>query len=748
MIDEGTRVMPEPEATGTQRDTASPGTPSGSPSPKSIAVWVLVGLVGAIGWGVLALSRGEEISAAWLLAAALGSYAIAYRFYARFIAQRVLKVDATRATPAERLDNGVDFHPTDRRVLFGHHFAAVAGAGPLVGPVLAAQMGYLPGTIWIVAGVIFAGAVQDMVTLFFSTRRDGRSLGQMARDEIGPVGGAAALVAVFAIMIILLAVLALVIVNALAHSPWGVFSIGMTIPIAVFMGFYLRVLRPGRVTEVSLIGVALLLLAIVAGGWVAESSFAGTFTLEKETLVIWMVVYGFLASVLPVWMLLAPRDYLSTFMKVGTIALLAIGVVIAMPTLKMPSVTDFAARGDGPVFAGSMFPFVFITIACGALSGFHALVSSGTTPKMIQKETQVRMIGYGAMLTESFVAVMAIIAACIIEPGLFFAVNSPPGIIGTTVESASQAVTNFGFAISPEALTQAAKDVEEASLLSRTGGAPTFALGMSEIFSSVMGGAGMKAFWYHFAIMFEALFILTTLDAGTRVGRFMLQDTLGNVHKSFKDVSWKPGVWFASAIVVGAWGYFLWVGIKDPLGGINQLFPLFGIANQLLAAVALAVCTTLLVKSGRLKWAWVTGVPLVWDATVTLTASYQKVFSDDVKVGFFAQRDKYQAGINADKVIAPAKNMDDMHTVVTNATVDGVLCALFALLIIVVLADAARTCLKAVRDPGSATLSETPWTESKIVAPAGLIATAEERAQLAAAADRDSGGGQVKEPVG
>ncbi|MFG2971708.1 carbon starvation CstA family protein [Streptomyces sp. NPDC048331] len=738
--------MPEPEATGTERDAASPGSTSGSPSPRSIAAWVLVGLVGAIGWGVLALSRGEEISAAWLLAAALGSYAIAYRFYARFIADRVLKVDATRATPAERLDNGVDFHPTDRRVLFGHHFAAVAGAGPLVGPVLAAQMGYLPGTIWIVAGVIFAGAVQDMVTLFFSTRRDGRSLGQMARDEIGPVGGAAALIAVFAIMIILLAVLALVIVNALAHSPWGVFSIGMTIPIAVFMGFYLRVLRPGRVTEVSVIGVALLLLAIVAGGWVAESSFADTFTLEKETLVIWMVVYGFLASVLPVWMLLAPRDYLSTFMKVGTIALLAIGVVVAMPTLKMPSVTEFAARGDGPVFAGSMFPFVFITIACGALSGFHALVSSGTTPKMIQKETQVRMIGYGAMLTESFVAVMAIIAACIIEPGLFFAVNSPGGVIGTTVESASQAVGNFGFAIPPEALAQAAKDVEEATLLSRTGGAPTFALGMSEIFSAVAGGAGMKAFWYHFAIMFEALFILTTLDAGTRVGRFMLQDTLGNVHKSFKDVSWKPGVWFASAIVVAGWGYFLWVGIKDPLGGINQLFPLFGIANQLLAAVALAVCTTLLIKSGRLKWAWVTGVPLVWDATVTLTASYQKIFSEDVKVGFFAQRDKYQAGIDADKVLPPAKNMGDMHTVVTNATVDGVLCALFALLIIVVLADAARTCLKAVRDPGSATLSETPWTESKIVAPAGLIATAEERAELAAAGP-DATGGHVKEPV-
>ncbi|MCB5169189.1 carbon starvation protein A [Streptomyces bambusae] len=702
-------------------------------TPKSIAVWSLVALVGAAGWAVLALSRGEEISAAWLLAAALGSYAIGYRFYARFISRRVLQVDKTRATPAERLDNGVDFHPTDRRVLFGHHFAAVAGAGPLVGPVLAAQMGYLPGTIWIVAGVIFAGAVQDMVTLFFSTRRDGRSLGQMAREEIGPFGGAAALVAVFAIMIILLAVLALIIVNALSHSPWGVFSIGMTIPIALFMGVYLRILRPGRVTEVSLIGVALLLLAIVSGGWVAESSLADFFTLEKETLVVWMVVYGFLASVLPVWLLLAPRDYLSTFMKIGTIALLAVGVVVAMPTLKMPAVTDFASRGDGPVFAGSMFPFVFITIACGALSGFHSLVSSGTTPKMIQKETQVRMIGYGAMLTESFVAVMAVIAACIIEPGLFFAVNSPPGVVGTTVEAASQAVGNFGFSISGAELAQAAKDVEEASLLSRTGGAPTFALGMSEIFSSVVGGTSMKAFWYHFAIMFEALFILTTLDAGTRVGRFMLQDTLGNVAKPFKQVSWKPGVWITSAVVVGAWGYFLWVGVKDPLGGINQLFPLFGIANQLLAAVALAVCTTLLVKSGRLKWAWVTAVPLAWDATVTLTASWQKVFSEDPRVGFFAQRDKFQAGIDADKVLPPAKTMDEMHTVVTNATVDGVLSALFALLIVVVLADAARVCIKAVRRPETVELHETPYVRSAIVAPAGLFPTAEEKAELAAA---------------
>ncbi|WP_069629609.1 carbon starvation CstA family protein [Streptomyces niveus] len=731
--------MPEPAPARSTQDTEGS---SGRLTPRSIAVWALVALVGAVGWGVLALSRGEEISAAWMLAAALGSYAIAYRFYARFIARRVLKVDKTRATPAERLDNGVDFHPTDRRVLFGHHFAAVAGAGPLVGPVLAAQMGYLPGTIWIVAGVIFAGAVQDMVTLFFSTRRDGRSLGQIARDEIGPFGGAAALIAVFLIMIILLAVLALVIVNALADSPWGVFSIAMTIPIALFMGVYLRVLRPGKVSEVSLIGVALLLLAIVAGGWVAESSLADTFTLEAGTLVIWMIVYGFLASVLPVWMLLAPRDYLSTFMKVGTIALLAIGVVVAMPTMKMDAVTEFASRGDGPVFAGSMFPFVFITIACGALSGFHSLVSSGTTPKMVQKETQIRMIGYGAMLTESFVAIMAMITACIIDPGLYFAINSPAGVIGGTVESASAAVANLGFTISPDQLAQAAKDVEESSLLSRTGGAPTFALGMSDIFSSVIGGAGMKAFWYHFAIMFEALFILTTVDAGTRVGRFMLQDMLGNVYKPMRQVSWKPGVWFASAVVVGAWGYFLWVGVHDPLGGINQLFPLFGIANQLLAAVALAVCTTLLVKSGRLKWAWVTAVPLAWDAAVTLTASWQKIFSDDPRVGFFTQRDVYQAGIDKGEVIPPAKTMDDMHTVVTNSTVDGVLSAVFAILILVVIADAGRVCYNAIRHPENVKLSETPYVKSELVAPAGLIATKEEKAELEAAkASSGSGSG-------
>lgn len=709
-------------------------------SPRTVILWTVVALVGAAGWSVLALSRGEEISAAWMVAAALGTYAIAYRFYAKFIANKVLKVDGKRATPAERLNNGMDFHPTDRRVLLGHHFAAIAGAGPLVGPVLAAQMGYLPGTIWIIVGVIFAGAVQDMVVLFFSTRRDGRSLGQMAREEIGPFGGAAALVAAFAIMIILLGVLALVVVNALASSPWGTFSIAMTIPIALLMGFYLRVLRPGRVSEVSLIGVALLLIALIAGRWVAESSWADTFTLAPSTLVIWMVIYGFVASVLPVWMLLAPRDYLSTFMKLGTIALLAIGVVVALPTLKMDAVTDFASRGDGPVFAGSLFPFVFITIACGALSGFHALISSGTTPKMIQKETQVRMIGYGSMLMESSVAVMALVAASIIDPGLYFAMNAPAGVIGDSVQSASQAVAGFGYSISPAELAQAAKNVEESSLLSRTGGAPTLAVGVSEIFSQVTGG-GLRAFWYHFAIMFEALFILTALDAGTRVGRFMLQDMLGNVYKPFKNISWKPGLLITSAVVVGLWGYFLWVGVHEPLGGINQLFPIFGISNQLLAAVALAVCTTLLVKSGRLKWAWITGIPLVWDTVVTLTASWQKVFSSDPRVGFFQQRSNYQDAIDAGKILPPAKTMDDMHTVVTNSTVDGVLSAALALLIIVVVLDALRVCVKHVRNPQSSTLSEAPYVESTLVAPAGLVPTQEEKAEARDAGVGSSTGG-------
>ncbi|GAA2660706.1 carbon starvation CstA family protein [Streptomyces vastus] len=680
-------------------------------------MWTTVALVGAVCWGVLALSRGEEISAVWLVLAALGSYAIAYRFYSRFVARRVLKPDDRRATPAERLEDGVDFQPTDRRVLLGHHFAAIAGAGPLVGPVLAAQMGYLPGTIWIVAGVIFAGAVQDMVVLFLSMRRDGKSLGQMARDEIGRAGGAAALIAVFAIVIILLGVLALVVVNALAHSPWGTFSVAMTIPIALFMGFWLHRIRPGRVVETSLIGVALLLLAIIGGSWIQDSSLAATFTLSPTTLVFCLVGYGFVASVLPVWMLLAPRDYLSTFMKIGTIALLAVGVVMAAPVMRAEAVSDFASSGAGPVFAGSLFPFLFITIACGALSGFHALVASGTTPKLIQKESQVRMIGYGAMLMESFVAIMALIAAATLEPGLYYAMNAPAGLLGTTAESASQAVAGLGFTISPDQLTQAAKAVEEQTLIARTGGAPTLAVGMSEIFSGVFGGAGMKAFWYHFAIMFEALFILTTVDAGTRVGRFMLQDMLGNVWKPIGRVTWKPGIWLCSGIVVAAWGYFLYTGATDPLGGINQLFPLFGIANQLLAAIALTVCTTVLVKSGRLRWAWVTAVPLAWVVAVTFTAGWQKIFSDDPRIGFFAQRDRYADGIDAGEVIAPAKNLDDMHTVVTNSTVDGVLIALFLLLVAVVIVNAAVVCVRAIRSPGPPATTEAPYVESRLDIP-------------------------------
>jgi len=716
--------------------TPAPARPRTKPGPRTIAIWTAVSVVGAVAWAVLALARGENVSAIWLVVAALCSYAIAYRFYARFITYKVLRVDNRRATPAERLENGIDFHPTDRRVLLGHHFAAIAGAGPLVGPVLAAQMGYLPGTMWIIFGVIFAGAVQDMVVMFFSMRRDGRSLGQMAREEIGPVGGTAALISVFVIMIILLGVLALVVVNALADSPWGTFSIAMTIPIALFMGFYLRVLRPGRVIETTVIGVALLVLAIMAGGWVQGSSWAGAFTLSPKTLVVALAIYGFVASVLPVWMLLAPRDYLSTFMKIGTIGLLAVGVLVTAPVLQNEAVTKFASTGDGPVFSGALFPFVFITIACGALSGFHALIASGTTPKMIEKEPQVRLIGYGAMLMESFVAVMAIIAASVLDPGLYYAMNSPAALVGSTVDSASTAVANLGFTITPDDLRSAAAAVEEPSLIARTGGAPTLAVGISEIFSGILGGAAFKAFWYHFAIMFEALFILTTVDAGTRVGRFMLQDTLGNVWKPIGRVSWLPGVWLTSGVVVGAWGYFLYTGVSNPLGGINQLFPLFGIANQLLAAVALTVTTVILVKSGRAKYAWITAIPLAWDAAVTLTASYQKVFSSNPKLGFFAQRERYSDALDAGKLLAPAKTREQMEAIIFNSTLDGVLAALFAVLIIIVIADGMRVCVRALRSDEPLPTTETPFEESTLEAPAGLIPTAKERQLVAATGER------------
>ncbi|WP_109509086.1 carbon starvation CstA family protein [Nocardioides speluncae] len=694
-------------------------------SGPSGIVWAVIAAVGAVCWTVLALHRGEDVSALWILFAALSSYAIAYRFYSRFIAYTVLKVDDSRATPAERLQNGVDFDLTDRRVLFGHHFAAIAGAGPLVGPVLAAQMGYLPGTIWIIVGVIFAGAVQDMTVMFFSMRRNGKSLGQMIREEIGVAGGIAALIAVFTIMIILLAVLALVVVNALAESPWGVFSIALTIPIALFMGFYGRYLRPGRIMEVSLIGVAMLLLAIIGGGYVEQLGLESALTLSKEQLTFALAAYGFVASVLPVWMLLTPRDYLSTFMKIGVIVLLAIGLVLAAPSLQTEALTQFGKDGTGPVFAGELFPFVFITIACGALSGFHALISSGTTPKMLAKESHVRMIGYGGMLMESFVAISALIAACVIDPGLYFAMNSPAGATGGDPTAASEFVAQLGFVITPDQLTGAAAAVEEASLISRTGGAPTLAFGISQVFTEAFGG-DLAAFWYHFAIMFEALFILTAVDAGTRVGRFMLQDTIGNVWPKFGDVSWRPAAWSASAVVVGLWGYFLYVGVTDPLGGINQLFPLFGISNQLLAAIALTLVVTLFLKHGLTKWVWVPGIALAWDLIVTMTASWQKVFSDNPKIGYFKQRSVYNDAADNGEVLAPATSLDQMDQIITNSTVNGVLQILFATLTLVVLISAIPIWVKAVRQ-GSLPTQEVPKVESKIVAPQDFFATKEEK---------------------
>jgi carbon starvation protein len=687
---------------------------------RRYGIWVLVALVGALCWGMLALARGETVNAGWLLFAALASYAIAYRFYARFIQNRVLGTDNSRATPAERLNNGRDFEPMDRRILFGHHFAAIAGAGPLVGPVLAAQMGFLPGTIWIIVGVILAGAVQDMTILFFSMRRDGKSLGQMAREEIGPVGGAAALIAVLSIMVILLAVLALVVVLALAESPWGSFSLALTIPIALLMGVYLRFLRPGRVLEVTVIGVALLILAIFGGGWISESSaYASAWSFTPNQLVFALIVYGFVASVLPVWLLLAPRDYLSAFMKIGTIVLLAVGIAITLPPLQMPRFTEFAFNGQGPVFAGALFPFVFITIACGALSGFHSLVASGTTPKLIQKESQVRVIGYGAMLMESFVAVMAIIAATALDPGVYFAMNANPALLGDTAQSAAQAVSGFGFSVDAQTLTGTAAAVGEESIIGRTGGAPTLAVGISQIFSAVIGGTALQAFWYHFAIMFEALFILTTVDAGTRVGRFMIQDLVGNVWRPFARTSWLPGNLIASALIVGAWGYFLYAGVNDPLGGINQLFPLFGIANQLLAAVALTVGTTILIKMGKLRYAWVTALPLAWDAAVTLTASWQKIFSPDPAIGFFAQRaaaaESIEAGKLSDTLLAlKAESIDDARQILVNTTVDGVLSILFALMIIIVIADAARVWYGLIWGGKQPEMSEAPWQESHL----------------------------------
>ncbi|MBD5829771.1 carbon starvation CstA family protein [Janibacter melonis] len=704
------------------------------------AVFGVIAVLGAIGWIMLAIVRGEQVNTVWFVVAAVATYLIAFRFYARLIEYKVLQPRDTRATPAEELENGKDFMPTDRRVLYGHHFAAVAGAGPLVGPVLAAQMGYLPGTLWIIIGVVFAGAVQDYMVLHLSIRRRGRSLGQMARDELGVVGGVAAILGVLSIMLILIAVLGIVVIGALAGSPWGVFSIAMTIPIALFMGVYLRYLRPGAVNEVSVIGVVLLVLAIVAGGWVAEHpTLSDTFTLEPITLAWLLIAYGFAASVLPVWLLLAPRDYLSTFMKIGTIVLLAVGILIARPVAQMPAVTEFASTGTGPAFAGSLFPFLFITIACGALSGFHALVSSGTTPKLIEKESQARLIGYGGMLTESFVAIMALVAAVSIDQHIYFAMNAPVALTGGEPGSAADYVNGLGLLspggtpippIDPSVLQNAAEGVGEETIISRTGGAPTLAFGMSEVMSA-FGGDSMKSFWYHFAVMFEALFILTTVDAGTRVARFMFSDSIGNVPgmSRFKDPSWRVGAWICSLIVVAGWGSILVMGILDPLGGIYTLFPLFGIANQLLAAIALTVVTAVLVKQGKVRWAWVPGIPLVWDLVVTMSASYQKIFSDNPKIGYFAQRDAFVTARDAGEVLAPAKSAADMDKIIFNSLVQGTLSVVFAVLVIIVVAAAAVVVVKALRAGGLPT-TEDEDVPSRIFAPAGFVPTPAEKRVL------------------
>ncbi|MGB0875443.1 MAG: carbon starvation CstA family protein [Mycobacterium sp.] len=697
-------------------------------------VFAAIALIGAFAWAVIAFFRGETVNAVWFVLAAICTYVIGFRFYARLIEMKVVHPRDDKATPAEAFENGTDYMPTDRRVLFGHHFAAIAGAGPLVGPVLAMQMGYLPGTIWIIIGAVVAGCVQDYLVLSISVRRRGRSLGQMARDELGTVGGAAAIVGVLVIMVILLAVLALVVVNALAESPWGVFSIAMTIPIAIFMGLYLRFLRPGKVSEVSLIGVALLLLAVASGGWVAETAW-GTewFTLSKVTLSWCIIIYGLAASVLPVWLLLAPRDYLSTFMKVGTIALLAVGIVIARPVMEAPAVSSFATSGDGPVFAGSLFPFLFITIACGALSGFHALISSGTTPKLLEKESQMRLIGYGGMLTESFVAIMALITAAIINQHLYFTMNAPAASTGTTPQTAADYVNGLGLSGAPitaEEISDAAESVGEETIVARTGGAPTLAFGMSEVLHQVFGGASLKAFWYHFAIMFEALFILTTVDAGTRVARFMLSDGLANLGgplKKLSNPSWRVGAWACSIIVVAAWGGILLMGVTDPLGGINTLFPLFGIANQLLAAIALTVVTVVIIKRGLLKWAWIPGVPLLWDLTVTMTASWQKIFSGDPRVGYWTQHFQYRNAREAGETsFGAAEDAGQLDAVIRNTFIQGTLSIIFAVVVIIVVTAGATMAYQAIRGQ-AAPLTEDDPEPSRHFAPSGMFATTAEK---------------------
>lgn len=674
-------------------------------------VWVMVLGLALVAVSTIALNRGESISAMWFIAAAACIYAIAYRFYAAWIAASVLAVDATRATPAERLENGSDFIPTNKWVVFGHHFAAIAGPGPLIGPTLAAQFGYLPGTLWILIGAVLGGAVQDMVTLFFSTRRNARSLGQMARDEIGPIGGAAALIGTFLIMIILIAVLGLVVVNAMKHSPWATSTVAATIPIAMFVGFYMRNLRPGRVLEASLLGVVLLLLAVVGGGWIDHQPILRNWFDHEGLSLAWVIIaYGFAAAVMPVWLLLAPRDYLSTFVKLGTVMLLAIAIIILQPHVHMPALTQFT-DGSGPIFGGKLFPFVFITIACGAISGFHALIASGTTPKLLANEGDIRMIGYGAMLLESFVAIMAMIAATVLEPGVFFAINSPAGVVGQEAVDAVAKINSWGFAVTVEQMNQLASDMGESSLFARTGGAPSLAVGMASIFGHAFGKS-LLAIWYHFAIMFEAIFILTTLDAGTRVGRFMLQDMLGNVWPKMGQTSWMPSVVLTSGLVVAGWGYFLYIGVIDPNGGVNILWPLFGIANQMLAAIALCVATGILVKSAKAKYAWITGLPLIWLLTVTTTAAWQKIFSDDIRVGFFAAANDLSSKLAAG--LLPLDKAAVVPQLIFNQQLDAYLTVFFIVLLWVVVLDTLYVTYRYFSSQPLMPLTEVPYQPTRL----------------------------------
>ncbi len=685
------------------------------PKFVSVLLWIAVSLLGAFALATIAFHRGEQINALWLVVAAVSTYAVAYRFYSAFISAKVLALDPLRATPAERLENGRDFVPTNKWVVFGHHFAAIAGPGPLVGPVLAAQFGYLPGTLWIIAGAVLGGCVQDFVILLLSVRRDGKSLTEMAKTEIGRVGGIVAYVAVLSIVVILLAVVALIVVNALKSSPWGAFTIAMTMPIAVLMGLYVRRIRPGKVLESSVLGFVLVIAAIFGGQWVSQTpSWAAVFTLTAPTLAILIVIYGFAASALPVWLLLAPRDYLSTFVKLGTIVLLAIGIVALRPSLHMPPLTRFA-DGNGPVFAGKIFPFAFITIACGAISGFHALISSGTTPKLIRRETETRMVGYGGMLAESMVAIMAMIAACSLQPGVYFAINSPAGIVGTAPAAAATAISAWGFPVTDTQMATLAHAVGEQTLFNRTGGAPAFAVGMAEIFSDTLGGQAVMALWYHFAIMFEALFILTILDAGTRVGRFMLQDALGHIWKPLGRTSWYPSILCTSAVIVAAWGYFLWQGIKDPLGGINSLWPLFGICNQLLATVALCVASTIIVKMARAKtervntgrhtvrlgYVFVTLIPLCWLVAVTFTASWHKVLDSNPRIGFLSHaRQIGAAGANP--------------RLIFNDRLDAALTTMLVVMVTMILIESALACLRIISGSKSAATKEAPFVRTTL----------------------------------